>query len=72
MVNRKALLQAIERSGLTMNEVSERMGIPVETLDLKSQSVTEFFVSEIESFCEICGLSTRMEKAYVFFYALAL
>ena len=72
MVNRKALLQAIERSGLTMNEVSERMGIPVETLDLKSQSVTEFFVSEIESFCEICELSTRMEKAHIFFYALAL
>lgn len=72
MVNRKALLQAIERNGLTLQEVSEKMGLPVEMLDMKLQSVTEFLASEMEILCEICRLSTRIEKERIFFYALAL
>ena len=72
MVNRKALLEAIERNGLTLQEVSEKMGVPVKTLEMKLQNVTEFFVGEMEMLCEICELSTRIERERIFFYALAL
>ena len=72
MVNRKAFLEARELDSLTLQEVSERMGLTTKTLDMKLRNVTEFLVSEMEILCEICGLSTRIEKDRIFFYALAL
>lgn len=67
MVNSSAFIKAVERSGMTMHCIAEIMGIPFISLEMKSRNVTEFFTSEIESFCLVVGVSTRNEKEKIFF-----
>lgn len=67
MVDSRAFIKAVERSGMTMHCIAETMGIPFISLECKSRNVTEFLASEIESFCLVVGVTTRMEKERIFF-----
>lgn len=67
MVDSKAFIKAVERSGMTMHKIAEIMGVPFILLEYKSRNMAEFLASEIESFCNVVGVTTRVEKERIFF-----
>lgn len=66
MVNTEALKNAVSKSGLKMSAIAKKMGIDRATLYRKSRNVTDFSVSEIETFCRVVGVTTKAEKAEIF------
>jgi DNA-binding phage protein len=66
MVNTKALMQAVKRSGLKISGIADKMGMSRASLYRKTHNVTDFTVSETEMFCRVVGVTTKAEKAEIF------
>ena len=70
MIDLELLQQKIRESGLKMSYISEKMGISRYTLHMKLVNEREFKVSEMQSICDILGISEE-EKSAIFFAGCA-
>lgn len=66
MVDTKALLEAVDESGMTFSEVAKKMGFSYRSLYRKARNKTIFRISEVEMFCKIVGLSTKAKREKIF------
>lgn len=67
MTDTRAFHSAIKRNHKTFQGIAHMMGISRISLLFKSRNVTEFYVREIELFCQICGVTTKSEMEQIFF-----
>ena len=70
MTNLELLQQYIRNSGLKMSYISEKMGISRYTLHLKLTNESEFKTSEMNTLCNILGISDS-DKLAIFFTSSA-
>ena len=67
MVNSKALLETIEKSGFKKQYIADALGMRGVTLWRKINNVSEFKPSEIVKLCEILDIHESKVKDRLFF-----
>lgn len=67
MTNTAAMKNAIARSGLKKAFIASKIGVCYQTLSSKINNRTQFKSSEIETICELLGISDLEEKNNIFF-----
>lgn len=67
MIDVNAVKSARVRAGLNQSEIAEKIGISVGSYCAKENGRVDFKASEIEVFCDVCGIETADEKCAIFF-----
>lgn len=66
-VNTDKLNEYIEKSGLRINFIVEKLGISRNAFDLKRKGVISFRVSEVYVLCDLLRISDPDEKEKIFY-----
>ena len=66
MTDNKLLLSIIDKNGLKLKFISDKLGITQQALYNKVNGKSEFKVSEMNKLCEVLNLSNK-EKKDIFF-----
>ncbi|MCD8124445.1 MAG: hypothetical protein LUE23_05325 [Lachnospiraceae bacterium] len=67
MTDSKALRDLIDKRGLKMKYVAERLGLSAYGFQLKVDNHKEFKTSEVSALCEILEIKSLTEKEKIFF-----
>lgn len=67
MTNSKKLRDLIERRGLKLKYVAERLGLSSYGLSLKIDNKQEFKTSEVAALCDLLGIESLEQKEAIFF-----
>ena len=67
MTNTVLLNEKIEKSGLKIGFISEKMGITRQTLRNKVNGVSEFTQTEMKTLCDLLKITSTKEKNQIFF-----
>lgn len=67
MTNTKLLRSIIDKKGLKMKYVAERMGLSAYGFQLKVENKKEFKTSEVTALCDILEIESLEQKEKIFF-----
>lgn len=67
MTNTKLLKDYIEKSGLKLTYIADKLGISRSALWKKVNNASSFDQYQIEKMCDLVGIRTLQEKEAVFF-----
>lgn len=67
MTNTQLLLDYIENSGLKRNYIARMLGITTYSLAQKIHNIREFKASEIQTLCNVLGLTSHKTIQAIFF-----
>ncbi len=69
MTDTKALMQIIKKSGYKYTFIAEKLGLSYQALRNKIVNKTEFLPTEIETLCNLLGMTDIKQKNDIFFAA---
>ena len=67
MTNSKMLREIIEKRGMKLKFVAEKLGISAYSFSLKLDNKREFKAREISILCELLGIRSLEQKEAIFF-----